>query len=342
MPAGFDYPRGAELWTPIVPTLARAGAAATNDSPLRNVGLLFLVARLNAGVTPQLAAAEWTRANARLLENRPGPKYDITATPFLEEQIGPARQAMSALFGAVGVLLLIACANVSGLMLTRVSLRNHDDAIRMAIGGNRAAIGSLWAAETVWLVVIGGALGVLTCQWFIAAIVALAPEGIPRLAEVAIDFPVAIFSISVMALATFLCGAAPIRHASVINLVETLNDGSRTIASGRSYRTRSSLLVVQIGLAVVLLVAAGLVVRSFTALQNLDVGFDREAVLRLKVEPRGQAQPANAWIQELLPQIAALPGVDAVGGSTSRPWSAARLATARGRWPKGNRNRSRP
>lgn len=313
MPAGFDYPRGAELWTPIVPTVAPANIPEGGQNPLRSVGLLFLVARLNAGVTPQMAEAEWTRANARMLEARPGPRYDITVTPFLEQQIGPARQAMWALFGAVGVLLMIACANVSGLMLTRVSLRNHDDAIRLAIGGSRAAIGRLWAAETVWLVILGGAFGLLTCQWFIAAIVALAPEGIPRLNEVAIDVPVALFSITVMAVATFLCGAAPIRHASVTNLVETLNDGSRTIASGRSYRTRSSLLVVQIGLAVVLLVAAGLVVRSFTALQNLDVGFDREVVLRMKVEPRGQSQPTNTWIHDLLPGIATLPGVEAVG-----------------------------
>jgi len=313
MPAGFDYPRGARLWTPIVPTLATI-PSTSNPNPLRNIGLLFLVARLNAGVTPALAADEWTRANAKILENSPGPRYDITVTRFLDHQIGPARQAMWALFGAVGVLLLIACANVSGLMLTRVSLRNHDDAIRLAIGGSRAAIGRLWAAETGWLAVLGGVFGLLTCQWFIRAIIALAPEGIPRLDEVAIDVPVAIFSVSVMAVATLLCGAAPIRHASILNLLETLNDGSRTIAGGRSYRTRSSLLVVQIGLAVVLLVAAGLVVRSFQALQHLDVGFQGEALLRLKVEPRGQSQPINTWIHDLLPQIAALPGVESVGG----------------------------
>jgi len=199
-------------------------------------------------------------------------------------------------------------------MLTRVALRNHDDAIRLAIGGSRAAVARLWAAETVWLAVLGGALGLLTCQWFIRAIIALAPEGIPRLDQVAIDLPVAMFSVTVMAIVTLLCGAAPIRDASVLNLVETLNDGSRTVAGGRSYRTRSSLLVVQIGLAVVLLVAAGLVVRSFQALQDLDVGFQGKALLRLKVEPRGQSQPTNIWLHDLLPQIAAMPGVDSVGG----------------------------
>ena len=112
---------------------------------MRGVGVLFMIGRLNPGVTPEAARDAWTRANAQLQANSVGPKYDIAATPFLDYQIGPARQAMWVLFGAVGVLLLIACANVSGLMLTRVSLRNRDDAIRVAIGGSawrhRAAVG---------------------------------------------------------------------------------------------------------------------------------------------------------------------------------------------------------
>ena len=137
-------------------------------------------------------------------------------TPFLDHQIGPARQAMWALSAAVGVLLLIACANVSGLMLTRVSLRNHDDAIRLAIGGSRA--GDRAAVGRRDGVADARSAACSACspaQGLIRAIVALAPEGIPRLDEVTIDVPVAIFSVSVMALATLLCGVAPIRHASV-------------------------------------------------------------------------------------------------------------------------------
>ena len=137
----------------------------------------------------------WTGANAQVLASSIGPKYDIAATPFLDYHVGPARQAMWVLFGAVGVLLLIACANVSGLMLTRVTLRNRDDAVRVAIGGTRGAIARLWVAETVWLTVLGGALGLLMCQWLIGTIITLAPEGIPRMDEVAIDWTVAGFSI---------------------------------------------------------------------------------------------------------------------------------------------------
>jgi len=318
MPASFNYPQGTEVWRSAAQVIGDP-VPGGNPNPLMNVGVMLLIGRLNAGVTPEAAQAEWTRANAQVLEGSPGPRYNIVVTPFLDHQIGPARQAMWVLFGAVGVLLLIACANVSGLMLTRVSLRNHEDAIRSALGGSRAAIGRLWAAETIWLTVFGGGLGLLTCQLLIGMIVALAPEGIPRLDEVTIDIPVALFSITVMTIATLLCGAAPIRHASIRNLVETLNDGSRTVAGGRTYRTRSTLLVIQIGLAVVLLVGAGLVVRSFGVLRALDFGFARDGVLLVKVEPRDQSQPVNTWIMDFLPQVAALGEVESVGGVYVRP-----------------------
>lgn len=313
MPASFDYPRGAQAWKAVAPILGAVSVRAGAAEPLRGVGVLFMIGRLNAGVTTAAAQAEWARANNHVRARTIGPTWDIAVTPFLDHHIGPARQAMWVLFGAVGVLLLIACANVSGLMLTRVSLRNRDNAVRVAIGGTRGAIARLWVAETVWLAAIGGGLGLLMCQWLVGTIIALAPDGIPRMDEVALDWTVAGFSILIMAIATLLCAAAPVRHAGVVNLLESINDGSRTVAGGRSYRTRSSLLVVQIGLAVALLIAAGLVVQSFTALRRVDMGFTSEAVLRLKVEPRTTAMPVNAWIDELLKQVRQLPQVDAAG-----------------------------
>jgi putative ABC transport system permease protein len=329
MPAAFNYPRGTQLWRAIAPVMGN-GFAGANPDPMRNVGVLFILSRLRPGATLAAATGEATRAEAVLQDRLGGPKYDIALKSFLDHEIGPARQAMWALAAAVGVLLLIACANVSGLMLTRVSLRNHDDAIRLAIGGSRIAVARVWAAETVWLILVGGALGLLTANALIAAIVALAPEGIPRLGDVAIDQPVAFFSITVMALATLLCGATPMRHASVVNLVETLNDGSRTVAGGRSYRTRSSLLVVQIGLAVVLLVAAGIVVRSFTALRHLDLGFTRDAVLRLKIEPSSDGQAASAWIADLLSDARAMNGVASAGAVYLTPMELG--AVGQGTW----------
>ena len=317
MPAAFNYPRGTEAWraaTPIIGDPVPGG----NPNPLRNIGVMLMVGRLNAGVTPEAAAAEWTRVHRQIMVETmpagiPPRQQEIAVARFLDHQIGPAREAMWVLFAAVGVLLLIACANVSGLMLTRVSLRAHDNAVRVAVGGTRAAIARLWAAEAVWLTLAGGALGLLLGQWLIAMIIALAPEGIPRLDEVAIDGTVALFAIAVMAIATLLCAAAPMRLASHATLIDSLNAGSRTVIGGRSYHARSSLLVVQIGLAVVLLVAAGLVVRSFDALKSLDLGFERGAVLRLKIEPRLDDPLVNPWIADLLPAVAALPEVQDAG-----------------------------
>lgn len=318
MRAGLDYPRGTELWQPIAPVLAAASAIWKVDA-LRSFGVLFMMARLNPGVTPAMAAEQWTRASARLQATSLAPKYDLTATLFLEHQIGPARQAMWILFAAAGVLLLIACANVSGLMLTRVALRHREDAVRLAIGASRSAVGRQWAVEALLLAITGGAIGLLVSQWFVDAIVALAPAGIPRLDEVAINVPVAAFSFAVMAIVSLLCGVAPVRQTGAVNLAETLNDSSRTIAGARSYRTRSALLVLQIAMSVVLLVAAGLVVRSFGELQRIDLGFDPEWVLTLNVEPRAETPPANEWMRELLTRVAAMPPVEAVGGVSLTP-----------------------
>ena len=338
MPAAFDFPRGAEIWRAVAPIIGDP-VPGGNPNPMRNVGVLFMIGRLQPGATPQQARAEWSRVHAQVLAATAPPgvppqSFDIAVTPFLDYHVGPARQAMWVLFGAVGVLLVIACANVSGLMLTRVSLRHRDDAIRLAVGGSRRAIAALWAAEAVWLTAIGGALGLLLCQWLLATIVALAPAGIPRLGDVAIEWPVAVFAIAVMSMATLLCAAAPIRHAGASNLVESLNDGSRTVAGGRSHRTRSALLVAQIGLAVVLLVAAGLVVQSFSALRRVQLGFTSDAVLRLKVEPRGVSTPINTWIGELLAQILLLPEVDAAGAVYLTPMELG--AIGQGTWAIGD------
>ena len=315
---GFDYPRDTELWQPVHPVLAAASAQWKTDA-LRNVGVLFMLARLKPGVTPAMAAEQWTRANARLQSALPGFRFDLTATPFLEHQIGPARRAIWILFAAAGVLLLIACANVSGLMLTRVAERHREDAVRLAIGASRSAVGWQSALEALLLAVIGGTIGLLVSHWFLAAIIALAPAGIPRLDEVAINVPVALFSFGMMGAVSVLCGLAPVRQTGAVNLAATLNDGSRTIAGSRSLRARSALLAFQVAMSVVLLIAAGLVVRSFGQLQRIDLGFNPEGVLTLKVEPRAEKPPVNEMIRELLARVAALPPVGAAGAVSLMP-----------------------
>jgi predicted permease len=320
MPSDFDYPRGAEYWTPVMPILAAAGTSWGTDA--REVGVFFMIGRLAPGVTMATASADLQAIAGRLQARGPKNSFppQVTLTPFLDNLIGPARQAIWALFAAVAVLLLTACANVSGLMLTRVSLRQREQAIRMALGAGRSAVARQWIRETFVLAAVGGVLGLLLAQWLTAAIVAMAPEGIPRLDRVAVNLPVAGFTFAVVLIAALLCGAAPVGHAGVANLVEGLAEGGRTTAGRPVHRARSALLVLQIGFAIVLLISAGLVTRSFAALGRLDVGFESSPnVLMLSAQPRVDKPSPNEWTRQLLDRVRALRGVTDAGAIYLRP-----------------------
>ena len=216
MPPSFDYPRGVELWAPLAPGLAAAGAAWKSDV-LRNVGVLYLVGRLRPGATAEIAAEELSSIARNLEAGSAAPRIGehVVLRPFLDHVIGPTRPALWALFGAVAVLLGIACANVSGLMLTRVALRERDRAVRQALGASRRALAAEWLVETVVLASAGGLGGLLMAKWLAAAIVSLAPEGIPRLEQVGLNLPVALFAVLVMTVVALLCGLAPARQAGV-------------------------------------------------------------------------------------------------------------------------------
>lgn len=320
MPRGFDFPRGTDYWTPIVPILAHSSDRWKIDA-LENVGVLYVIGRLRDGVTPAVAAAELDR----VARSRPGPfpppagVSAVAVTPFLDYVLGPVRLALWLLLAAVAVLLLIACANVSGLMLTRVTLRRREHAIRLALGASRFALGRQWALEAALLSATGGVLGFAASRWVASAIVALAPDDIPRLADVAINFPVALFTLAAVFFIALLCGAGPVFQASASNLVDALNESAGGTTSGRSHRARSLLVVLQIALAVVLLVSAGLCVRSFANLHQVDLGFNPSGVLTMDLEPRDPKPSANEWLADLLAYVEAVPGVEAAGGVYLRP-----------------------
>ncbi len=165
MPEEFDYPRGTDLWLPVAPVLARASNQSVDA--FRDVGVLFVVGRLRDGVTPTMAAAELHELSNQLQLEGAAPRFftSVVVTPWLDHLLGPVRQALWALFGAVGVLLLIGCANVSGLMLTRVSLRYHEHRIRLALGATGSRLGRLWALEALILASAGGILGFVFSHW---------------------------------------------------------------------------------------------------------------------------------------------------------------------------------
>lgn len=318
---GFDYPRGAELWAPLAPGLAAASAVWKTDA-LANVGVLFLVARLSDGVTATAAGDALSAAARRLDEGRQHAQVGsrVALTPFVRHVVGPVQQALWALMGAVVVLLLIACVNVSSLMLTRASHARRDHAIRLALGASESAVARQWLAESGMLAGIGGALGLVAASWLTRVMLALAPEGIPRLTEAHVNLPVALAGIAATVLAALACGAAPRRLARRTPLLDAIGEAGRTTAGVRPRRWRAALLAVQVALAVVLLVAAGLVSRSFQALRAVDLGFQPDAVLSLQIDPRFDDQArVNPWLRELLDAVSALPGVEAAGAVYLRP-----------------------
>ncbi len=320
MPDGFDFPRGTDFWTPVVPILADSAAGWRTDT-LENVGVLFVVGRLREGVTPRMATDELGRLAGELQRDGGAHRFGaaVVVTPLLDYLLGPVRQALWALFAAVGVLLLIGCANVSGLMLTRVSLKRREHAVRLALGATGRTLGRQWALEALILAIAGGISGLIASQWMVKAIVALAPDDVPRLSNVSINLPVAAFTFAAMLATAVLCGAGPMRHAATANLLDALNDAARSTPGRQSHRARSFLLILQIGLTVVLLVAAGLVVRSFVNLRNIDLGFAPSNVLTMNVGPRGPKLSTNQWIHTLVGRVEALPDVEVAGAVYLRP-----------------------
>lgn len=320
IPEGFDFPRGTDVWLPVVPILANAGNGRI-QSPLESVGVLFVVGRLRERVTPSMAAEELDRLAAQLHREASAHRFGtaVVVTPFLDYLIGPVRRVLWALFAAVGVLLLIGCANVSGLMLTRVALRRREDAIRLALGATPTHLARHWALETLILSVAGGCVGLIASRWMVQAMVALAPEDVPRLSDISINLPVAAFTFAAVLATALVCGAQPVWQAGTSSVLEALDDAARATPGRRSHRARSLLLVLQIALTVVLLVAAGLVVRSFVNLRRIDLGFVPSNVLTMNVGPRDARPSANEWVHELLARVAALSGVEAAGAVYLRP-----------------------
>ena len=313
---GFDFPRHTDVWVPVVPTLVASGSSWNTDA-LQNVGVLFLVGRLREGVSAAAAARDLNVVTAPGSPGRFG--ASVVATPFVDHFFGPVRQALFALFAAVALLLLIACANVSGLMLTRGSARRSEDAVRLALGATRGILAKLWALETAVLFAAGGVLGLSLGYLLTRVIVALAPPDVPRLTTVAFSLPVALFTLVATALTAVLCGAIAIRHGTAARLTESLNT-IRSTRSRRTLRARSALVVLQVAFSLALIVTALLVVRSFLNLRGIDLGFVPDRVLTMSVEPRGAAPgTVNAWIRDVTDRISALPGVEAAGAVFLRP-----------------------
>ena len=319
MPPRLDVPRGAELWVPIVPLLATG--TPPNTATLDTLGVFYVLGRVRPDLRISRVRDEVNATEARLDAANPGRlKWGTTAvaTPFVDYVFGPVRPALRVLWAAVAVLLLIACANISGLMLTRVARREQEHSIRLALGANRLALARSWVAEMLIVASVGGILGIGLAHWLARTIAALAPDDLPGITEIGVNVQVALFTFAAVIGAALVTSVVPLRHAGRASLTGAL-EGARTTAGRGAMHARSSLLVAQIGLSVVLLVAAGLVVRSFQALQRMELGFTPDHVLSMTVQPQGAKLPPNLWLDQFLGRVRALPGVESAGAVYLRP-----------------------
>ena len=319
MPDGFDYPRGAELWVPVVPQLADASAKWETDLLVDpGIGMLFMLGRLGSGATMTTAREEVSGLIARGVGTHFRAGMDAVLTPLDEHIFGATRPALLTLAACVGFVLLIGCANVAVLLLVRAVTRTHETAVRLAIGATRSRI--IWQslADALVLAVLGGAVGSVFAYWTVDVLVTIAPSDVPGLDTVGFDARTFAFAWLVTLLTAILVGLGPGLQASRWNLSNVLSGGSAQLA--RSHRMRRTFVVAQVGLAVVLLVCAGLIGRSFMNLLRIELGFNPVSVLTLDVTvPDATSDRHNQFYAALLTRIGVLPGVEAVGAVFLRP-----------------------
>jgi predicted permease len=319
MPSGFDYPRGAELWVPLVPQLVDAGKQWNTDLLTDSgIGMLFVLGRLDPHTTFEAAREGVSTLIARDWGTAFRPGKEAVLTPLDEQIFGKTRPALIALAVCVGLVLLIGCANVAVLLLVRATTRAHDTAIRLALGATRWSIVRQSLSDSLVLTTLGGVIGLGFGYGIIKLLVGLAPAEVPRLDSVRLDGRTIAFTWTVCLMAAALVGLAPGLQASRRGLLDAINRGGSRLV--RSHQLRRVFVVTQVALALALLVCAGLVGRSFVNLLRIDIGFNPSHLLTLDVTlPNATADRHNAFYAALLARVRAMPGVEAAGGVFLRP-----------------------
>ena len=319
-PAWFRYPRSEfQLWTTLGTMEAKAPAQARN----RALRIFTVVGRLRSDVTLAQARSELQSISEQLARAYPATNKDVALTldPLYEDLVGDVRPALLVLLTTVGLLLLIACANVANLMLARATGRERELAIRSALGAGRKRLLQQLAIESVVLAAAGGVAGGLLAVWGVAALPALLEARVPRAEGIGLDARVLAFAVGATMLTALFFGLAPALH-SVAGRALALKEGARGVAgTSRGRAIRRTIVVVETALAVIVLIGAGLLVRSFMTLTSRSPGFDPENVTSFMVQflklPDGPARVRAAEV--LVNRLAELPGVHAAGGSTGLP-----------------------
>jgi putative ABC transport system permease protein len=320
LPETFKYPLldEAEFWAPL--------SLSASYQQSRGLHYLEVVGRLGDGISQAQAQAEMetiaSQLEAQYSDTNSG--WRINLVPLHEQITGDVRAVMLVLIGAVGFVLLIACTNVANLLMARATARYKEMALRLALGATRGRIIRQLLTESVLLALMGGAAGLLLAYWAIRLLVNLAPAAIPRVKEVTIDERVLIFTLVVSVLTAIIFGLVPGLQASKPNLEQTLKEGgSRGMSFVSRARVRNTFVILEIALTLVLLIGAGLMVKSFIHLQQVDPGFNPDNLLTMHISlPRtryNDARPQAEFFRQALEKVSSLPGVRTAAAVTTVP-----------------------
>ncbi|MFL6567949.1 MAG: ABC transporter permease, partial [Chthoniobacterales bacterium] len=331
MPAGFEYPEQTQVWVP--------SAVNVSEEPRDNRSW-SAIARLNSNVDLKQAQIRLSAINAQLAKqfHDTNKGWDVSLSTLHERLVREVKPSLLALLGAVGFVLLIACANVANLLLARSAARQKEIAIRAAMGASRTRVLRQMLTESILLSAIGGIAGLLLSVWLTNALMSMLPEGAPRLDQVGIDYRVLAFVLGVTAVTGILFGIVPALQASKLDVTSALKEGGRGTEGHRRTSARSLLLIGEVALSLMLLIGAGLLIKSFLRLQEERPGFNAHNVLMANLALPGAKYKDQQFVEffrQLKERLEAAPGVQAVGGSICLPLNATGYAIGRGFIPEG-------
>jgi putative ABC transport system permease protein len=331
MPPGFEYPEQTQVWV--------TSAVNLSEEP-RDNRAWSAIARLNPGIDVKQAQTRLSAINARLDKqfHETNKGWDVFVSTIHERLVREVKPSLLALLGAVGFVLLIACANVANLLLARSAARQKEIAIRAAMGASRTRVLRQMLTESALLSAIGGLAGLLLSIWLTDLLMSMLPEGAPRLEQIGIDYRVLTFALGVSALTGILFGIVPALQASKLDVTSALKEGGRSGEGHRRTSARSLLLIGEVALSLMLLVGAGLLIKSFLRLQEVRPGFNAHNVLIANLALPGAKYKDQGFVEffrQLRERLEAAPGVQAVGGNVNLPLNASGYAIGRGFIPEG-------
>jgi putative ABC transport system permease protein len=331
MPPGFEMPEQTQIWM-------TSGVKASEEP--RDNRSWSAIGRLNPGVDLKQAQSRISAVDAKLANQFPDTNkgWDTTVWILHERLVKEVKPSLLALLGAVGFVLLIACANVANLLLARSAARQKEIAVRAALGASRGRVVRQMLTESILLSTIGGISGLLLSIWLTDLLISIIPEGAPRLDQVGIDYRVLLFVFGISALTGILFGLAPALQASKLDVSSSLKEGGRSGEGHRRTSARSLLLIGEVALSLILLVGAGLFIKSFLRVQEIRPGFNSNHVLIASVALPGakyKDQQRPEFFRQLIERLVASPGVQAVGGGINLPLSASNYNIGRAFIPEG-------